>query len=184
MSPAENGEPILRPLRGRRALLFYGVALLVFVLDQSSKLLAVNSLESGRPVPVLGPVMSLNLRENTGAAWGLLAQHSSWLAIIGVAMVIALVVAGLRVEQLPVSVRTALPVLLGGAMGNVADRIGRGAVVDFLDFHVWPVFNLADTAIVVSAVLLCYGLIVDEVKGAHTEPDDAVGDGEAECDQC
>lgn len=184
MSAPETAEPVRRFSRGRRPALFYAVALLVFLLDQSTKLLAVRHLEIGRPVPVLGPVLSLNLRENTGAAWGLLAQHSFWLAVIGVAMVIALVVAGLRAGQMPASMRVALPVLLGGAMGNVADRVGRGAVIDFLDFHVWPVFNIADTAIVVSAILICYSLIVEEVKGTGTEPDDAVRDGEAECDQC
>jgi signal peptidase II len=184
MSAPETAEPVRRSSGGRRPALFYSVALLVFVLDQSTKLLAVRHLEIGRPVPVLGPVLSLNLRENTGAAWGLLAQHSLWLAVIGVAMVVGLVVAGLRAGQMPAWMRTALPVLLGGAMGNVADRVGRGAVIDFLDFHVWPVFNLADTAIVVSAVLICYSLIVAEVKGTGTEPDDAGRDGEAECDQC
>ena len=184
MSGLEAAEPPRRVPQCGGAARFYGIALVVFLLDQGSKLLAVTYLELGRPVPVLGPVMSLTLRENTGAAWGLLAQHSSWLAAVGVAMVIALIVAGLRARAMPVYMAVGLPILLGGAMGNVADRIGRGAVVDFLDFHVWPVFNIADTAIVIAAVLICYHLIRDEVRGARTESDDALGDGETECDQC
>jgi signal peptidase II len=169
----------------RRPATFYAIALLVFLLDQSTKLLALTYLQSGKPVPVLGPVMSLNLRENTGAAWGLLAEHTAVLAIVGLVMVVALVVAGLRAPEMSPYLRIGLPILLGGAMGNVADRMGRGAVVDFIDFHVWPVFNIADTAIVISAILICYNLIGEEVRGAGGRAsDDRLGDGETECDQC
>ncbi len=146
----------------RHLVAWIGLALAVAVADQASKVAALALLELHRPVPVL-PVFDLMLTYNTGAAFSLLSDAGGWQRwlFIGLALAIgafllrwlATLHAGQRWTAL------ALALVLGGAAGNLVDRVFRdGKVVDFLYFHYrsfhWPAFNLADSAITVGAVLL------------------------------
>ncbi len=153
----------------RCAGIFYGIALAVFVVDQVSKGAVTSFIHPGQSVEVLGPLMSFHLRFNTGATWGMFSGATLWLTIITGVMVAALLISGLFCARFDRLMRIALPILTGGAAGNFADRVRIGAVVDFIDFHIWPVFNLADTAVVISAALICYYLIATEIKN---EPQD------------
>jgi signal peptidase II len=135
------------------------VALGVIALDQATKWLALRELDGGRVVDVLW-TLQLRLVFNQGLAFGLGAQYTSLIALVGVVVVIVL----LRARRLVVGAvqAAALGLVVGGAVGNLLDRAFRdgrggfldGAVVDFVDFQWWPVFNLADAAITVGAVLL------------------------------
>ncbi len=131
----------------------------VVVADQISKWLAVKYLLGRPPVRIL-PVFDLTLVYNTGAAFGLLNDASGWqnAFFVGVAVTVStfIVLALRRTTDLQVAVSLAL--ILGGAIGNVVDRLQHGYVIDFLhwfyrDWH-WPTFNVADSAITVGAVLL------------------------------
>ncbi|WP_019939327.1 signal peptidase II [Bordetella sp. FB-8] len=146
------------------------LAALVIVLDQASKLTMDHLLAYGERVKVL-PVFDLILVYNHGAAFSFLASETGWqrwlFTLLGLAAAL-LIVWLLRRQARPAAAgRTllsfALALILGGALGNVIDRIAYGHVIDFLLFHwrdwYYPAFNLADTAITCGAVLL----IVDEL---------------------
>ncbi len=138
-----------------------GLALLVIVLDQFTKQLALAWLLPYQPVSVM-PSFNFTLAFNYGAAFSLLAQQSGWQRwlFMGLALIAAVVfVAWLR--RLTTTQRRlalALSLMLGGALGNAIDRLILGYVIDFIDLYYggwhWPAFNLADAALCVGAGLL------------------------------
>jgi signal peptidase II len=138
-------------------LVLYATAAAVFAFDRVTKLWAEAALAGRPPIEVVPAVLSFNYTTNSGGAFGL-GRSAPWLfagATILVSVVIVLV--SVRLDRRPLAV--ALGLILGGALGNLTDRILNGPglsghVTDFIDFQVWPVFNLADGAIVVGAVLL------------------------------
>jgi signal peptidase II len=141
-----------------RGLLFLGLAGLVVLVDQITKRLADERLRGQRSVPVLDDVLRLTYVENRGAAFGLLQDQTTFFVFVGI-LVIGVIAASYR--YLPRSgfrLHLALGLQLGGAIGNLVDRIRSGYVVDFVDFgyhsNWWPVFNVADSAIVVGVALL------------------------------
>jgi signal peptidase II len=142
--------------RARRYALVGGVAAAVIVADQLTKLWAVRRLARGA-ISVIGPVR-LNLSRNSGGAFGLGSGVVPMVVLAAVALVVVLVAVGRSVDR--PSMAVALGLVLGGALGNLADRIfrspglGRGSVVDFVDLRWWPVFNLADAAITCGCVAL------------------------------
>lgn len=136
---------------------FVAAAVLVAVADQLSKFAVVGSMQFGVSVPVLPPVLRLTLWRNTGIAFGLLSGANE---LVGVAAVLAatwLVVHHRHRWHTSRLVRIGLGLVLGGAAGNLADRIRYGYVVDFLELPYWPIFNVADACIVVGGVLLALG---------------------------
>lgn len=134
---------------------------LVVGLDQLSKLLAEHWLEPFRPVPVL-PSFNLTLMYNSGAAFSFLADAGGWqrwlFVALAVAISLALVVWLVRLPAGRHWQALALALLLGGALGNLIDRVLYGQVIDFIQLYYrdwyWPTFNLADSAISIGAVLL------------------------------
>lgn len=142
---------------GRSAVWLYLVAGLTYLVDRLTKLWAARSLP-GRPVTLIPRVLRLSYTTNSGGAFGL-GESAPWI-FVGATLIVAaaIVVASTRLRYTPTAV--ALGLILGGAVGNLTDRalggdgVLGGRVVDFIDFHVWPVFNVADSAIVVGAVLL------------------------------
>lgn len=146
--------------------------------DQVTKVLAVDRLVEGRPVEVVPGVLDLYLLYNPGAAFSL-ATGATWvLTVVAAVVVVAVAVMARRLGSRAWAL--ALGLLLGGALGNLTDRLlrepgfGVGHVVDFLRLPRWPVFNLADTSIVVAAVLV----VVLSVRGVGVDGR-RDGDGEA-----
>ena len=139
-------------------------SLAVIVADQSTKLAAVKLLDPMSSLELV-PALDLVLAYNTGAAFSILSTAGGWQRwlFVGLALVIsAFIIHWLRaLPRRPRWTPLALSLVLGGAVGNVIDRIRIGAVVDFIDFHVgawhWPAFNVADSAICVGATLLVLG---------------------------
>lgn len=142
---------------GRLPLLL-GVAGLVLALDVGSKFLAVRGLSGRAPIELLGGVLTLRLIRNPGAAFGMAQGLTIVLTVIAAAVIVVILRLARRLHSARWAV--ALGLVLGGAMGNLLDRLfrdpapGRGHVVDFLELPRWPVFNLADSAIVLAAVLM------------------------------
>lgn len=132
----------------------------VLALDLVTKLVAVRELADRDPIVLLGGALTLRLVRNPGAAFGM----AQGLTVILTAIAAAVVVVILRMARRLHSARwaVALGLVLGGATGNLVDRLfrapapGRGHVVDFLELPRWPVFNLADSAIVLAAALMVY----------------------------
>ena len=151
------------------ALRWLWCSLAVIVVDQSTKLAALELLDAASSVELLA-TLNLVLAYNTGAAFSLLSTAGGWQRwlFIGLALAIcAFILHWLR--DLPRQARLlplALSLIIGGAVGNVIDRVRIGAVVDFIDFHVgdwhWPAFNVADSAICIGAALLVLGMFRSE----------------------
>lgn len=140
------------------------IILATFLVDQVSKAAVQMLMYLGESIPVAPPVFYLTYIMNPGAAFGLLAHQTSLFVTVTV-LLVAGVLLGYR--KLPPGrnlLRYGLGLVLGGALGNLADRLRFGRVVDFLDFRVWPIFNLADTAIVIGACLLVWELLKDIEK--------------------
>ena len=142
------------------------IAVITLLLDQASKWLALSQLQLGIPEPVL-PFFNWLLLFNPGAAFSFLAQSSGWqrwfFTALGLLACIYIVFM-MRKHQDEKLLCIALSLILGGAAGNVLDRLMYGAVVDFIDLHYanwhWPAFNVADSAICIGAVLI----IVSELR--------------------
>ena len=140
--------PALRRLTG------LGVGVVIFLADRAIKQWMLTHLVPGQSVPVLPPVLSITLAENSGAAFGLL-QHRHWLLVAVAVLVIGGALVALWRRHYPSWILvTGLGMVLGGAAGNLWDRLITGRVVDYIDVRFWPVFNLADSAIVVGMALL------------------------------
>jgi signal peptidase II len=131
---------------------FQAVFLAVLVLDQLTKFLALQYLQD-RSIPLIPNIFHLTLVHNTGIAFGFFRQHPNILLALITCSLVFLFVWAWKKKDMPSSQRFVLALILGGAVGNWIDRVRFGAVVDFLDFRVWPVFNLADSAISVGVVL-------------------------------
>ena len=158
-----------------------GIAALVFALDQVTKFLVVENipLEGSLSLyPALDRLLKFTFITNTGAAFGMFAQMG--LVFIVIAFV---VIAGIIVfhHQLPTEnfwIRLSLGLQLGGAMGNLLDRIVRGYVVDFVDVGFWPIFNIADVSIVLGVAILAYHLWDLEEHPASSKQDPSLSKGE------
>lgn len=141
-------------LRARRLALAGAVAALVIAIDQLTKAWALRALEDG-PVQVVW-TLRLNLSFNSGAAFGLGKGLAPVLAPLGILLVLALLGFG-RSAATTRPGAIALGLVLGGALGNLVDRLfgdHGGSVVDFIDLRWWPIFNIADAAISCGVVLL------------------------------
>jgi len=147
--------------RVSRALPWFALALGVILLDQWTKGLAHTHLEYGRPLALL-PWFDLTLHYNTGAAFSFLSDAGGWqrylLSGIAVLVSVVLVVWLCRVDGSQRLLGLGLALILGGALGNLWDRIAHGHVVDFISLHYagyyFPAFNLADSAITAGAAAM------------------------------
>ncbi len=137
----------------------------VLMFDQSSKYFISNSFHQGQSLPVITNIFHITYVQNPGAAFGMLAYRTNFFIVVTV-LVIAIILIVYR--QVPVErklLRAGLGLQLAGAMGNFIDRLRLGYVVDFFDFRVWPVFNIADMAIVVGVCLLAVEILRTSEKG-------------------
>ncbi|MDW7651286.1 MAG: signal peptidase II [Bacillota bacterium] len=139
-------------------MIFYLIAAAVLLADQTTKLLIIRTMSPHESIPVILNVFHITYIRNFGAAFGILAHRTGFFVLITVAVVLFIL---FFLHQLPKEhklLRIALALQLGGALGNLLDRLRFGYVVDFLDFRFWPVFNIADIAIVVGIGLLIIDL--------------------------
>ena len=140
------------------------VVLFILVLDQFTKFLASFGLELNQTREVVKNVFHLTLVHNSGAAFGIFRGLTVFFTAISALAIIAIAIY-LKKRKKPHFVKdTALALILGGAAGNLVDRLRFGYVVDFLDFRVWPVFNVADSAITVGVGLLIISLALQAKK--------------------
>ena len=177
-----------KPRRGLRrsvVLLMLQVIILVAALDQLTKQLILEYFKMGQAVQVIKGFFNITLHFNPGAAFGLMSGLSDGLRQVALgitaALAIACVVFFLLKDYLEDKIgQVALAMVLGGALGNLIDRLVIGEVVDFLDFYVsawhWPAFNLADSAICLGVFIL---LLRPAGRGRKTQPAD-----QASCNQC
>ncbi|MGB9803802.1 signal peptidase II [Desulfofundulus sp.] len=135
---------------------FWLTALITFILDQVSKELVQHLMREGESVPVIPRIFHLTYIRNPGAAFGLFAYHTGFFIVVTLFVVTGALVFSVYLPSRRRLLHLPLGLIIGGALGNLVDRVRFGVVVDFLDFRVWPVFNLADTAIVTGTFLLVF----------------------------
>ena len=137
----------------------------IFCLDRLTKILASNYLSLRQSLPVIQGAFHLTLIHNRGAAFGML-KNQLFLFIFSAFLALFLIWVDLsnRKVKRPLLYRVALALIFAGALGNLVDRFLLGYVIDFLDFRIWPVFNIADSAITVGAVLLAYSILKLKIK--------------------
>lgn len=144
----------------------------VVILDQCTKLLANTRLALHEPVPLL-PFLAINKAYNTGAAFSFLSSASGWqrwfFVILALVVIVVLVVWLRRLSAGQWRLALALALILGGAIGNLIDRLVYGYVIDFIDLYYgswhWPTFNVADSAITIGAGLMLW----DAFRGHREE---------------
>jgi len=130
-------------------LVFWLVALGVFILDRITKFLVIQFIPSDSSIN-LGFLSLVNVR-NTGTLFGLFKNASWFFIIFSIIVIIYLLV---KHSSFSPKYQPVLGLVLGGALGNLCDRVLYGAVIDFIDFHFWPSFNIADSSICVAVVWL------------------------------
>lgn len=147
---------------------YYGVALLVVILDQFTKWLVVEKMEIGERIRFIDPYIGLFSHRNKGAAWGML-QGQMWLFyIVTVIVVVGLIYYFHKEAKGQPLFALSLMMLLGGALGNFIDRLWRKEVVDFVEVLIpiinydFPIFNVADAALTVGVCLVVVHIFVDE----------------------
>lgn len=158
MKKANN---IIATSHQRSALIWLWLSVLVIVLDLATKQLAEAFLLYAKPLHIL-PFLDFTLLYNRGAAFSFLAEHSGWqrwfFAIISIGVSAALIVWLKKLPRTSVWLPIALSLVLGGAIGNLYDRLVYGHVIDFISVHwqnnYFPAFNIADSAISIGAVML------------------------------
>ena len=148
----------------RGTLLFVGTTLAVIALDQWTKSLARTYLlgvdgSGPRSIPILGNYVRLTYVENRGAAFGLLQDQTAFFVLVGLVVIVVIVASYRQIANPSWTLNLCLGLQMGGALGNLVDRIRYGYVVDFFDLTVWPVFNVADSAICVGVGLLAWNLL-------------------------
>ena len=177
--------PVVAARPPRRLGIVAGVAVFVVAADQVSKAWAQHALANGRPIHVVGSAR-FYLLHNTGVAF---SQGSGrglgpWITLLAIGVVVGVSLGGTSRHPLGA---TASGLIAGGALGNLADRAFRGdagflhgAVIDFIDLRWWPVFNIADSGVVVGACLLVLATFRD--AGAGRRHDRAPADADADAD--
>ncbi|MEU3026305.1 signal peptidase II [Streptomyces incarnatus] len=158
--------------RGRRIAVLFAVAAFAYALDLISKTLVVAKLEGHAPIKLVGDLLELNAIRNPGAAFGFGAAFTVIFTVIAAAVVVVIMRLARKLYSFPWAI--ALGLLLGGALGNLTDRIFRapgvfeGQVVDFIAPKGFAIFNLADSAIV------CGGILIVLLSFRGLDPDGTV----------
>ncbi len=157
-SPANTADPTTSSAPPQRLRTLLALAAVVLGLDLLTKTIVVANLTPGDPVPVIGDFARLSLVRNPGAAFSMATGMTWLLTLVAAAVVVGVVRIGRTLRSLGWAI--GLGLVLGGALGNLMDRLFRapgplqGHVVDFVAVGWWPVFNVADSAIVCGAILL------------------------------
>ncbi|UCD55031.1 MAG: signal peptidase II [Candidatus Omnitrophota bacterium] len=141
------------------------LAIFIFLLDRFSKIFVLQNLELNESVKIIKNIFYLTLVHNTGAAFGIFKDQTLFFIIISILAVITIVIYIKKFSNIPPAIKIGLALILGGALGNIVDRLCFGYVVDFLDFKIWPVFNIADSAITVGTFLLIVNLMTKRQVG-------------------
>ena len=151
--PPRPHQPEQRLSRRASLILALGITLVVFFVDQGIKLLVEGSMRLDQSIPLIPNFLSLTYIKNDGGAFGILGG-SQTLLLIGSAVAVAVVLSMLFSGEPSRSTTVGCGLILGGAAGNLLDRISSGEVTDYVHFSFWYIFNAADAAIVLGVGLL------------------------------
>jgi signal peptidase II len=140
---------------------FWLVAGIVLLLDRITKYLVLLYMTTGQSIPVIEDIFHLTFVKNPGAAFGLFAYRTMFFILVAIVVAAVIIYFHLTLPPEKKLFRIGLGLQLGGALGNLIDRIQSGYVIDFFDFRVWPVFNIADMAILAGVAILACEILRD-----------------------
>jgi len=141
---------------------FVVTSIILYIFDRFSKYLIIKSFYLGKSIPVIKSVLFFTYIQNKGAAFGLFPQMSVIITAVSFLVIILFVAFLFKIIKLPVKFQIPLGLILGGTAGNLTDRLKIGSVVDFIDLKVWPVFNIADSALTIAFIWLIVLLILED----------------------
>ncbi len=141
--------------------IFITITILIILLDQLTKHFVRTYMLLGERIYLIGKYINLTYTTNTGASFSILSDYSFILGIIAVFVVIAIIIFYARI---PREYRLAFALILAGTVGNLIDRMMYGAVTDFMNITIWPIFNVADVAITTAAILLIREVWLEEKR--------------------
>ena len=144
----------------------------VVALDQFTKALVMKSMVPGQSIPILQDIFHLTYVLNPGAAFGILSNQRVFLLVTGAILILATAYFYPMLKKSDGRLQFGATAILSGAVANLIDRIQTGYVVDFFDFRVWPVFNVADIAIVVGMGFMIYAILF-RLDGTTSKIDEA-----------
>lgn len=142
---------------------FYGSIIIVFLLDRITKLVALSQLQT--PLEVIPGFFHLTLTKNTGAAFSILSGNNSLLIFLSLGVVAVIIYSYTKLAKTTFN-QIGHGLILGGALGNLLDRFIYQGIIDFLDFQVFPVFNIADSAITLGVLCIAFFALQNSSKSS------------------
>lgn len=143
-------------MNNKKPIIISFITLFIVFIDQLTKFLASKNLEFNQSITVFKNIFHLTLTKNTGAGFGILKGWNLLLILISIAVIIIILYYYTKIKEKELMLQILAALVLGGTIGNLIDRARFGYVTDFLDFRIWPVFNLADSALTIGII----GLII------------------------
>lgn len=140
------------------------IVVLVLVLDRVTKCLVVSRMTEGMSIPVIDHVVHFTYVLNPGAAFGMLEHERLFFIILTLVVLGAIALLYKKLQQESTQVQYGMALFVGGALGNLYDRMATGLVIDFIDLRIWPVFNVADIAICVGVGLILWSVVREETQ--------------------
>ncbi len=139
---------------GKKSVLVFSAAAIVLFIDQLAKLLIKKNFQLNESIQIINNILNLTYITNNGSAFGMFKGFNSIFIIFSIIVIFAIFYFLKKINQNEKLLQISVGLLLGGTLGNLADRLIYGSVIDFIDFRIWPVFNVADSAVTISAMLL------------------------------
>jgi len=146
----------------------YLIALILLFVDQLSKYVIRQNMSLAESIPVINRVFHITYVENKGIAFGLFPQGHFLFIVISLIIILAIVFFARKKIIKSLKEKVCLGLILGGALGNLVDRLRFGFVIDFLDFRIWPVFNLADSGVCIGGILMVFFLLKKRTRKEKT----------------
>ena len=132
----------------------------LLIADQAIKHLVRTTMVQGQSIPIIENIFHITYIENPGAAFGILANQRMLFLVLTAVIVGVMIYLYCSLSNKKSLTAISLGIVVSGAIGNFIDRFMQGTVTDFLDFRIWPIFNIADIAICVGLALICYFIII------------------------
>ena len=138
----------------KKNLVVFSTALIVILLDQFSKFLIKQNFQLNQSIPIIKNILHLTYVTNTGSAFGLFKGLNIFFILLSIIVIAVIFYFLKKIKDYRKLLQFSVGLLLGGTIGNLIDRLIYGYVIDFIDFRIWPVFNLADSAVTIGVILL------------------------------
>ncbi len=143
------------------------IVLPILIIDQLTKFIVLKNFQPGESLPIIKNIFHISLVLNKGVAFGVLQEQGTkfvWIIYVCAIIITFILISYKKFFHKGRSTQVFLSLILAGAIGNLIDRVRFGYVIDFLDFRIWPVFNIADSAITIGTILLALQILRHKPK--------------------